>query len=122
MRPGDLLFFYLSKDKRLAGSQCLTTVGVFEQMTECSSVDDLIRLTAKRSVFSASELEEMQNQSSSPIKVIDFLLTGHLQEPITLGRLVECGVFSSRPPQSNSRLDERRYASLRPMLSLGFEL
>jgi ribosomal protein S18 acetylase RimI-like enzyme len=122
LKPGDLLFFYLSKDERLAGSQCLTTIGVVEQVIECTDLIELIRLTAKRSVFSANMLEEMHNESSAPIKVIDFLLAGHLESPIPLNRLIESDIFNNRPPQSISGIDERKYGHLRPMLSLGFDL
>ena len=93
LQPGDLLFFYLSKDARLEASQSITTVGIVESVTECGTAEELIRLTAKRSVFSAPELESLQAQSRSPIKVIDFLLAGHSIPPVHLDRLISEGVF-----------------------------
>jgi hypothetical protein len=55
-KAGDLLLFYLSKDERLEWSQRLTTVGILERWQESTTPEDLIRMTAKRSVFSAAEL------------------------------------------------------------------
>ena len=71
----------MSKDQRYAASQSITTVGVVEQVVNVTAVDDLIKQTAKRSVFSASELQAMKPAPLSPVKLIDFLLIGHLQNP-----------------------------------------
>ena len=38
LKPGDLLFFYLSKDDELEASQSITTVGVVENVSECEKV------------------------------------------------------------------------------------
>jgi hypothetical protein len=51
--PGDVLFFYMSKDESYAATQSITTIGIAEQVINVSTVDDLVRHTAKRSVFSA---------------------------------------------------------------------
>jgi hypothetical protein len=79
-------------------------------------------MTARRLVFSAAELSAIQAQSPAPVKVIDFLLAGHMAPPIGVGDLVAAGIFNGRPPQSIARLDETRYQRLRPVLKLGFEL
>jgi len=68
------------------------------------TVDDLVRHTAKRSVFSADELAAMTPRPSSPVKVIDFLLIGHLQPAVPLSDLLAQGVFNNRPPQSIAEL------------------
>jgi ribosomal protein S18 acetylase RimI-like enzyme len=121
MRPGDLLFFYMSNDLRYAGSQSITTVGVFEQITEVRKTDDLVKATAKRSVFSADELEAMEASNHSPIKVIDFLLVGHSDPTVALPSLLASNIISA-PPQSIVRLSEGRYSLLRSALNLGFAL
>jgi GNAT superfamily N-acetyltransferase len=122
IRPGDLLFFYMSKDDSYAASQSITTVGIAEQIIDVTTADDLIRLTAKRSVFSAEDMSEMNASPTSPVKVIDFLLVGHIQPSVQLDALVANGVFSNRPPQSISQLAEERYARLKAFIQLGFEL
>src|SRR6267378_2834858 len=81
LRPGDLLFFYMSKDDAYAFSQSVTTIGIVEQMVEGASSDDLIRHTAKRSVFTADSLHAMNPSASAPVKMIDFLLAAHIEPP-----------------------------------------
>jgi hypothetical protein len=88
LRPGDLLYFYMSKDAKYEASQSITTVGVVEQATDVSSADELIRLTAKRSVFSGDELQSMKPSQDSPVKMIDFLLIGHSDPPVPLSILL----------------------------------
>src|SRR6266436_47485 len=121
LRPGDLLFFYMSKDDTYAFSQSVTTVGIVEQVVEGASSDDLIRHTAKRSVFTADSLQAMNPSVSAPVKMIDFLLAGHIEPPVALNTLVQRRVFCNRPPQSISELSEERYAALKPYLALGFD-
>jgi ribosomal protein S18 acetylase RimI-like enzyme len=121
IRPGDILFFYMSKDLRFAASQSITTVAIAEQITVAFTTEDLVHLTAKRSVFSARELESFNASAGNPVKVIDFLLVGHAEHPIELDVLVGAGVFSNRPPQSVASLSESRYQALKPLLSLGFD-
>jgi GNAT superfamily N-acetyltransferase len=121
IRPGDILFFYMSKDDSYAASQSITTVAISEQAIDVTAVDDLIRLTAKRSVFTAEDMREMNASADSPVKMIDFLLVGHIQPPARLKTLVSIGVFSKRPPQSIALLTEERYAKLKPSVQLGFD-
>ena len=60
LRPGDALFFYMSKDTSYAASQAITTIGIVEQVANVTTADDLIKHTAKRSVFSAEDLRGME--------------------------------------------------------------
>jgi hypothetical protein len=122
LRPGDLLLFYMSKDDRYAASQSITTVGVVEQVIDVTTLDDLIRHTAKRSVFSADDLSGMNPSVNSAVKTIDFLLAGHIEPPVRLDALIRDGVFSSRPPQSIAELTEERYVRLKPLIQLGYNL
>ena len=122
LRPGDLLFFYMSKDDSYAASQSITTVGIVEQITEGLSADDLIRNTAKRSVFTAEALRAMNPSVESPVKVIDFLLVGHIEPPVHLNTLLNNNVFSGQPPQSILELTENKYAILKPYMQLDFAL
>lgn len=122
LRPGDLLFFYMSKDSSYAASQSITTLGIVEQVSIFCEEDDLIRHTAKRSVFSAEALHSMAASEHSPVKAIDFLLTGHIEPAVRLDTLVASGVFLGRPPQSIAQLSEARYALLKNYLKLGFEV
>jgi hypothetical protein len=122
LRPGDLLFFYMSKDDSYAASQSVTTVGIVEQVIDVTTADDLIRHTAKRSVFSVEDLQAMHPSVSSPVKMIDFLLVGHIEPVVYLDTLVRTGVFSNRPPQSIAQLSEQQYGKLKLDIQLGFKL
>jgi hypothetical protein len=122
LRPGDLVFFYMSKDEAYAASQSITTVGVVEQVANVMTAEELIRQTAKRSVFSAQDLTGMEPSLGSPVKMIDFLLVGHSQPSVPLATLASSGIFNGRPPQSIAELSEERYAALKPLLQLGFEV
>jgi hypothetical protein len=120
LRPGDVLYFYMSKDARYEASQSITTVGVVEQVADLSNADELIRLTAKRSVFSGEELRSMKPSQDSPVKMIDFLLVGHSDPAVPLSALLAEGILCGYPPQSIVELDVDRYEKLRPLVQLGF--
>ena len=120
IQPGDILLFYMSKDEAYVASQSVTTVAIAEQISLVSSADDLVRLTAKRSVFSAADLDLWGATPDNPVKVIDFLLIGHVDPPIPLTKLAEEGVLVGHP-QSIMRLSEDRYRLLKPLLRLGFD-
>ena len=122
LRPGDILFFYMSRDGRYALSQSITTVGVVEQVINVTTTEDLIRHTAKRSVFSAQDLDAMRATTNSSVKLIDFLLMGHIQPSVQLNTPLKIGVFSRRPPQSITDLTEERYTELKPHIRLAFDL
>jgi hypothetical protein len=122
LRPGDLLMFYMSKDETYAATQSITTVGVVEEVDNVVSAEELIKRTAKRSVFSADDLNAMQPSGLSPVKMIDFLLVGHSQPSVPLNTLTSTGIFTNRPPQSIAELSEERYAALKPLLRLGFDI
>jgi hypothetical protein len=111
----------MSKDVRYAASQSITTIGIVEQVSNVSSADDLIKHTAKRSVFSAEDLRHMHPTEQSPVKVIDFLLIGHTQRSVRLDTLLTLKVFANHPPQSITQLTEDRYVKLKSLVQLGFD-
>ena len=122
LRPGDLIFFYMSKDDEYEFSQSVTTVGVVEQVTNVCTMEELVKQTARRSVFSVEALDDWKASQSKPVKMIDFLLIGHSETPVPLDVLVDEGIFSGRPPQSIAQLSDEQYANLRPNLHLGFDI
>lgn len=117
LRSGDLLAFYVSKNPEFVHSQCITTVGVVENVTEAELVDEVVRATARRSVFSLGELQELMDESATPLKIIDFLLAAHLTTPIGLKELTRSGVFQGHPPQTIMECREERCRSLHEALS-----
>jgi hypothetical protein len=79
----------MSKSQSLVASQCITTVGVAEQITTAASLEEPLRKTAKRSVYSLAEQEALVRQSSTPVKKIDFLLAAHWDPFVPLRKLLE---------------------------------
>ena len=116
LRPGDLLVFYVSKNPEFEDSQCITTLGVVENVTEAGSIDEVVRATARRSVFSIRELQGLVDASKTPLKIIDFLLVAHLTTPIGLEELKKSGVFQGHPPQTIMECREDRCLSLHEAL------
>jgi ribosomal protein S18 acetylase RimI-like enzyme len=113
LRPGDIILFYQSKDDDFANSQSITTLGVVEEVSEINDLNALSQHVARRSVFSMDDLRAMMEESSRPIKVIDFLLVGHSDPPVGLEQLVSSGVFRSRPPQSITIISDQTYGRLK---------
>lgn len=117
LRAGDLLFFYMMKGKTY-GSQSLTSVGIVESVRTTYDVEEVRRWTAKRSVFSDAELSSWV-QGPTALKVIDFLLIGHLEPTLPLNLLMSENVLKGWP-QSITQLQLTAYSRLKPLLNLGF--
>ncbi|MBX9661015.1 MAG: hypothetical protein K2X00_20855 [Nitrospiraceae bacterium] len=120
-KPGALVFFYKGKSA-LAPSQAITTVGVFEGMALAYSTEDLRRLAGGRSVYSDVNLVAMSASQQRPVKVINFLLAGHIDPPIHLNLLKREGVFKGHPPQSITRLGPEKVKAVLAHANLGFDV
>ncbi len=121
LQPGDLIHFYMSRGSGgIRGNQAITTVGVVKSVRWSGDLEAIKRWTAKRSVYSDSDLQELMNQSSNPVMIIDFILVGHLTVAVSLDALTFGGVLTSWP-QSIVGLNQERFGRLRSMMDLGFE-
>lgn len=120
--PGSVVLFYRSRSPGYVASQSVTSVGVVEAVSSARSLDDLVRLTAKRSVYSEAQLAGFGATNAKPVKVIDFLLVGHLDPLMTLDELEGEGVFTGHPPQSICHLPPERFNPVRRRMALGFEV
>ena len=89
--PGDVLLFYMSKGDEYLYSRCLTTVGVATSIVATRDANELSLLTAKRSIFPDDTLVAMLEAKASPLKVIDFLLIGHFDDPVSWADLKRLG-------------------------------
>ena len=120
--PGSVLLFYRSQSRGYVASQCVTSVEVVAEVSSAESLEDLVRLTAKRSVYSEVQLEAFDATGDRPVKVIDFLLVGHLEPLMTLADLRKEGVFTGHPPQSICQLSSERFEPVRRRMHFGFEV
>jgi len=101
-QPGALLLFYKGKSRN-PPSQAFTTLGVFEDLTLAHSLEELRRLAGGRSVYTERQLLDWEASRENPVKVINFLLMGHLSPTVTLAQMMAGGVVRGAP-QSISRL------------------
>jgi ribosomal protein S18 acetylase RimI-like enzyme/rRNA-processing protein FCF1 len=122
LKPGSVLLFYRSLSRGYIASQSVTSVGVVESVTNASSLEELVRLTAKRSVYSEDQLEGFQATKARPVKVIDFLLIGHLDPLMKLTELNDTGVFNGHPPQCICQLPSQRFDPVRRRMTFSFEV
>lgn len=99
MRPGDILAFYLSKDIQFKNYQSITTMGIVDSILEATKIDEVVRATARRSVFSLSEIKKLVGEKNTPLKIINFLLVSHLENPVGLEELKALDVLRG-PPQT----------------------
>jgi predicted GNAT family N-acyltransferase len=120
LRAGSIVLFYRSFSPGYLASQSITSVGVIEGMNHAMSLDDLVHLTGKRSVYSEAKLAAFEATAERPVKVIDFLLLGHIEPAIKLDDLTRLGVFNGAPPQSISQLTEERFEPVRDRMKFGF--
>ncbi|MFZ1988770.1 MAG: GNAT family N-acetyltransferase [Alphaproteobacteria bacterium] len=117
---GSLLFFYKGKSKS-PPSQSLTAVGVFEELSIARSTKELMHMTGGRSVYSEMELSDWGASAQNPVKVINYLLSGYIEPPISLGELREYGVVAGHPPQSIFEIGWKELHAILPRMNLGFE-
>jgi ribosomal protein S18 acetylase RimI-like enzyme len=115
VNPGDVLLFYLSGNE--IGSGHVRTVGIVEAYREIADAESLLRATGRRSVYSAKEQVEMVKDS--PVKVLDFLVVGHLRDPIPLGGLQVMGAIKG-VPQSIRSVRKVAYDQLHIHANLGY--
>jgi hypothetical protein len=116
---GSLLLFYKGKSKS-PPSQAITAVGIFEEAALAESTRDLMLLTGGRSVYSEAELSDWGASPARPVKVINYLLVGYIDPPISLAELQSGGVFGGHPPQSIFEIARPELARLLARLNLGF--
>lgn len=120
-QPGALLFFYKGKSGN-PPSQAVTTVGIFEEMALAHSTEELRRVAGGRSVYSDAQLTMMAATPTKPIKVINFLLAGHLEPEVGLAALKRDGVFANHPPQSIKHLAPDQQSAVLKHANFGFAM
>lgn len=116
IRLGDIMLFFHLKDSNSLDSQCLITVGVVDGFDVTDKNDELLRLTAKRSVFSQEKLESFTENNTKKVKVINFLLAGHIFPAIPYSKLESIGIKG--PYQSIRSIDHAPYKQLEPEIRL----
>jgi len=86
IEPGDLLFFFRTKDRR-----SIEVVGVVETAIRTEDLDLIMSLVAKRTVYSRKQLSNLVNAGRHGSLVILFRLVRYI-EPISASVLEHAGV------------------------------
>lgn len=92
-------------------------------VSHVKDIQEIIKLTAKRSVYDLKELEghiDNAQQKDKTVSCIDFYVCGHLNPPIGVEELVSKSVFNNRPPQAPMKLEEARFEKLKHLIKLDF--
>lgn len=113
---GDILLFFHLKDCNSLDSQCLITVGIVDGFDITNKNDELLRLTAKRSVFNQDELENFTQGETKKVKVINFLLAGHIIPSIPNSKMESIGIKG--PYQSIRGINHTLYTQLESEIRL----
>lgn len=80
IHEGDILLFYRSEDERV-----VTSIGVVERFEISSDGAEIASLVSRRTVYGIDEIDEL---SKKPTKVILFRLVGHFPNVVSYDRLV----------------------------------
>ena len=102
---GDILLFYRSQDET-----SITSLGVVEKVFHgIQNTDEIIRLVAKRSVYSYEDIVKI---AKKPTMVILFTWHFHLSNPLMFSELKEIGILKGRP-QSVTQITHEDYLQIK---------
>ncbi|HZY24262.1 MAG TPA: GNAT family N-acetyltransferase, partial [Bacteroidales bacterium] len=107
IRPGDILLFYRSKNKR-SGSRdqgVITSLGVVEKSNNVTDMEETIRSIKNRTVYTPDEIKERIDKEAM---LILFMWHFHFLNPLKLKDLMEMEVLKA-PPQSITQIDHEKY-------------
>lgn len=106
MKPGDLLFFYGSKN-----INCIEPVGVLDEVIYTKDIDEIKRLVKRKTVYSDADLEEMVDGRKA-VTVIIFRLIYYLEQPIKRQMIRNLESYSNNF-QTITTLTEKDYTNLK---------
>lgn len=96
MERGTRLYFYVTKNSELEASQSLSAIGILEDYKIAGSLEELIRSTAKRSVYRIDELEKIY-RADGPTKILNFIIVGTCSPSLKLIELGALGILKGAP-------------------------
>jgi len=97
IEPGDVLWFYRSRDK-----QAISAVGVVEDVLRSGNADELVQFVGRRTVYTPAEIEHMA-RSVRGVLAIRFRQDRFIDPELSLPELQAAGVLK-KWPQSITRL------------------
>jgi hypothetical protein len=114
--PGDQLLLFHGRAARRRASACATALARVEAVNRCSTLDDVLALTAARPGLSLADIRGKLERG--PVAVVDLRLHGRLLRLLPLALLKQEGIVGSAPrgPHPIGAADWERLA---PRLALG---
>lgn len=115
LKSGDGIIFYRTGGSRPGFHNIITTVGIVEDVElNIDSVDSLIELTSKKTVFSEKHLRALYSKSQSwsnkyKLFIINFLYAGSLNKRYPLIKMIELGIVDSAP-RSVAKISREQFA------------
>lgn len=101
---GDILLFYRTEDDMM-----ITTLGIVEKVERnLTDAEKIQKLTAKRTVYSKSDIEEI---SKSPTMVILFNQHFHFRQPVSYNDMLKEKIITG-PIQSISEISDENYRKI----------
>lgn len=116
IKQGDILLFFHLKDENSLHSQSLITVGIVDGFDITCKAEEILKLTAKRSVFNQAELMKFTQGDTKDVKIINFFLAGHINPAIFYDRLIEIGI--NGPYQSVRSINHEHFQELEKEINL----
>ena len=116
IKQGDILLFFHLKDENSLHSQSMITVGIVDGFDITCKDEEIVKLTAKRSVFTRQELEGFTQNGTKDVKIVNFLLAGHINPAIFYSRLQEIGIKG--PYQSIRSIQHEHFQVLEKEINL----
>lgn len=110
LHPGDILLFYVSKNKKLIQSQELISIGIIESAEQINTFQTLMQRTFRRTVYTEEELKKFLDKGKTPL-VLSFSLARHFKKSLNLPRLQSAGILKA-PPQTIQRIQHGQYIKL----------
>lgn len=110
IKQGDILLFFHLKDNNSMHSQKLVSVGIVDGFDVTFWAEELMKLTAKRSVFTPEQLTQYTKNPKKPVKVINFLLAGHINPAILFDHMKTIGITGNY--QSIRTISHEHYLAL----------
>lgn len=101
---GDIVLFYRTEDDMM-----ITTLGIVEKVERnLTDAEQIQKLTAKRTVYSKSDIEEI---SKSPTIVILFNQHFHFKQPVSYTKMLQENIITG-PIQSISEISDESYRKI----------
>ena len=109
IEPGDVVFFYRSRDH-----QSISAVGIVEDVLRSNNTDELIRFVGRRTVYTPAEIGHM-TRSVRGVLALRFRQDRFLEPALGLTELRHAGVLEAWP-QSITRLRQKAATWMRDRL------